>query len=219
MRDPILPLSDLPWEIRRGGLARGLWRMMRHSAQRLAKRLWSDLAAVIHCTDLRSWPDYEPDPRAPIRPATEADLQRLSSAIAPSVLRRFAARLKQGQTMLIAEVAGEIAAFAWLCPIPGTYPTATHGIDLGPGEYVHYNSVTLPQFRQRGLYTALQRFSRAHMRDRGYLRAYGGAVIGSPAPMRMMRNLGLRPVHLYRERWRLGRLRRWTEPVPPDLGI
>lgn len=214
MRERVLPLCDLTWQIRRGGLPRGLWRVLRSAWVRLGRRMASHQVTLVHVTELASWPDYQPVPGVVARVGGPGDVDRLRDELPPSLIRLFHWRLNRGQVFFVAEVEGKIGSYAWVATEADSHAARAHGLRLGPGECVHYGSVTLPRFRRRGLYTELQKLSRAHMRGLGYTRLYGGAVVGDPAPERMAARLGLKPVHLNHERWRLGFLRTWTEPAP-----
>ena len=121
--------------------------------------------------------------------------------------------------MLLAEIEGEPAGYAWICTQPESAAAASHGLTLGPGECLHWSSATFEEFRRRGVYTSLQRFSRAYMKAHGYKRVYGGADTRNPAPLRMIKNLGLKPVRLRHLRCVLRRTQQWNERVPPDFSV
>jgi len=219
MRHVRQALEDVAWYVRDEGVARAARRVLRLCFDAISRRIYSHDITIVHCAALESWPDFKPENALVIRLAAAADLDRLSDELPPSVIRAFRARFDEGQIMFLAEVDGKPAGYAWMCTKPGSRPARDHGLDLKPGEGVHYGSMTLEKFRRQGIYTALQRFSRAHMRARGYSRVYGGANIRIPAPVRMMKNLHLRPVHLCHITRILGRRRVWVQPVPPDFGV
>jgi GNAT superfamily N-acetyltransferase len=219
MRSVGRTLEDLNWYIQRYGVLRTSKRMLSRSLRYAARRIYSGHDTVIHCADLQSWPDYEAQERLTIRRGAEADLARLARRMPPSSIRTFRARLDEGQIMFIAEVDGELAGYAWMCTRTDSHAAKSHGLELKPGEGLHWDSATFPEFQRQGIYTALQRFSRAFMKSRGYSRVYGGADTSNPAPLRMMKKLGLKPVRLLRLRRILGRERRWVEAIPPDFRL
>jgi GNAT superfamily N-acetyltransferase len=212
-------LEDVAWYVRDEGVARAARRVLRLCFDTLSRTIYSHDITIVHSADLASWPDFEPGNVLTMRLAEAADLDRLSAELPPSVIRTFRARFDEGQIMFLAEVGGKLAGYAWMCTKPDSRPARDHGLDLKPGEGVHYGSMTLEDFRRQGIYTALQRFSRAYMRAHGYSRVYGGANIRMPAPVRMMKNLGLRPVQVCHSRRILGRRRVWAEPLPPNFTI
>lgn len=219
MRRARWALEDVTWYARRRGVVRTARRIARICLDFMSSRIHSHSVTVVHCADLQSWPDYAGEDWLTIRTAEPADLAALAERVPPSAMRLFRARLAEGQIMFVALVGGEIAGYAWMCTQPDAWAPQDHGLRLQPGEGLHWDSVTFEEFRARGIYTALQRFSRAHMKAKGYQRVYGGADTRNPAPLRMMKTLALKPVHLYCERRILGRKRAWVEPIPADFKV
>lgn len=211
--------EDLAWSARRRGPVRAARSTVRSVLNAISRKVFSREVVIVHCAELASWPDFQPQAGLTIRPGSAADLDRLADDLPPSSIRSLHARLDQGQLVFIAEVDGDVAGYAWMCTQADSRAAREHGLDLGPGEGLHWDSRTFERYRRQGVYTALQRFSRAYMKARGYVRIYGGANVNNPAPMRMMKNLGLQPVHVYHMRRVLGRERMWTEAIQPDLPI
>jgi GNAT superfamily N-acetyltransferase len=210
---------DLAWSARRRGPVRAARSAVRSALDAISRVVYSHEIAIVHCAELASWPDFEPQAGLTIRPGCAADLDRLEDDLPPSRICKFHARFDQGQLVFIAEVDGDVAGYAWMCTQSDSRAAREHGLNLGPGEGLHWDSRTLERYRRQGVYTALQRFSRGYMKARGYVRVYGGANIRNPAPLRMMKNLGLQPVHVYHMRRILGRKRRWVEPIPPGFSV
>jgi GNAT superfamily N-acetyltransferase len=208
-------LEDIAWYVRHLGVVRAARRVARLCLDAASRTIYSRSDLVVHCADLERWPDFTPPGGLTIRPAQTSDLRRLAARLPPSVIRSFRGRMREGQIMFLAEVEEVPAGYAWMCTQPDAKAPASHGLRLEPGEGLHWSSFTFEDFRQRGIYTALQRFSRSYMKARGCVRVYGGADTRNPAPLRMMKRLGLRPVHVCRVRRVLGRRRQWVEPVAP----
>ena len=210
---------DLAWSARRRGPVRAARSAVRSALDAISREVYSHGITIVHRAELASWPDFQPQAGLTIRPGGAADLDRLADDLRPSVICNLHARLDQGQLVFIAEVDGDVAGYAWMCTQSDSRAARNHGLDLGPGEGLHWDSRTLERHRRQGVYTALQRFSRAYMKARGYVRIYGGANTRNPAPVRMMKNLALQPVHLCHVRRVLGRKRLWVEPIPRGFSV
>jgi GNAT superfamily N-acetyltransferase len=193
--------------------------MLRICLDAVPHNIYSRSVYIGHCTELQSWPDYAAPEGLTIRTAGEDDLAGLAHRVPPSSLHRLRARLREGQTMLIALAEGEIAGYAWICASAEGAAAKAHLLDLKQGEALHWDSVTFEEFRRQGVYTELQKFSRAYLKGRGYARVYGAANTRNPAPVKMMKKLGLKPVHLRHTMRILGRKRQWLEPIPPDFQV
>lgn len=129
-----------------------------------------------------------------VEEAGSGDAAELAAAMGlhdPAEVRR---RLARGARAFVARVEGRVAAYGWVSVGAECIGELEREISLPPGEAYVWNCATLPEFRRRGLYTAILRHAVAVLGREGCRRIWIGAALSNHPSVRGFVAAGFRPV-------------------------
>ncbi len=124
--------------------------------------------AILTRSLLEPLPDLEPPLALEIREFRPADLELVRPINRPSEIRTCALRLARGHQGLLGLYQGRPVGYAWSCA--ETSLERVH-LRLEPGDALCTDAYTVPDFRRRGIQTALTIARFRLLRDLGYRRA------------------------------------------------
>ena len=138
-----------------------------------------------------SRPEVRPAVPVQIRPATAADHRLARKFAGPAVMD---GRLERGDICVIAVLAGEIVASAWLTA--QTDYTFTLKRQIAPQSGTAYQSAlyTLPAFRGLGIGLAVENAILLEARKMGYKKVTQFVAAANTGALHIARKLGYRPV-------------------------
>lgn len=189
--DPITHFLDLTedWRyyIRRDGVIRTLPFL----GGEIARLSFNHLSYLLVMRSLEEpLPDVQPSIASEIRPFTPADLAIVSAMTRPSEAKLFARRLAKGHVGLLALHAGRPIGYAW-----GTAKLDLEvekiPLHLEPGDVLCSDMYTMPEYRGKGVQTALTLARLQLFRTLGYRRAICYIAVGnSPSLHVWQRKIG-----------------------------
>jgi len=139
---------------------------------------------------LRQWADT--DARRRLYDWLRFDRRRGASASALHSL--YEARLAEGQRAWCALLEGQIATILWTATgKSGSYQRVARLLKLGRRDICIHDAFTLPEFRSRGLYTALLGYTIEESRAGGVARVYATVWHRNAASIRAMVRAGMEP--------------------------
>jgi ribosomal protein S18 acetylase RimI-like enzyme len=122
-------------------------------------------------------------------------------------------RLESGRRCYGAWVEGRLAAYGWVSFNQEWVGELRLELQLQPGEAYIWDCATLPEFRQRGLYSALLVYIVGELREENISRFWIGADLENLPSQKGIARAGFRPVaHLVIER-QLGMRMVWAQGV------
>jgi GNAT superfamily N-acetyltransferase len=124
------------------------------------------------------------------REETERVAQAMGLVNQAPVLRRLAS----GRRCFIARVNGEIAAYGWVSRSVECIGEIEHELHLLPEEAYVWDCATLPQYRRKGLYTALLSFILANLCHEDLNRVWIGSSLKNKPSLRGFSKAGFQPV-------------------------
>lgn len=127
---------------------------------------------------------------SPVGPEALAELAWAMRAAPPDVARRF----ETGRRCYAARVAGALAAYGWVSFEEELIGELRLRVRLLPGEAYIWDCATLPEYRQKHLYSALLGFMLAELRAAGCRRVWIGANLENAISQRGMERAGFRHV-------------------------
>lgn len=161
----------------------------------LSRRLWAYEHGTLWAMDLDG---HAPTPvNALAAPFSEVSSEAAASlAVAmelkeqSEVRRRFAA----GSRCFVARIEGEIVAYGWVSQGMERIGELERSLHMQPNEAYIWNCATLPQFRRRGLYTALLGYMASVLREEGVRRLWIGTSLQNRPSLQGMAAAGFQPV-------------------------
>jgi GNAT superfamily N-acetyltransferase len=138
----------------------------------------------------------------PVVPRVQAQFQLLhreaepvlASAIEPIMGTPFIKRLESGRQCYTARVDGRLAAYGWVSFTDENIGELNLRIKLLVGEAYIWDCVTLPDYRNQHLYSALLAFIVRELHARSYCRAWIGADLENVPSQRGMARAGFHHV-------------------------
>lgn len=186
--------EDALWQVRRLGVrgalarrARDLW----HAARR-AVFLRGEGYITCRTPDM----DFAPDPAVGVFVAGLADLGLLNGQFSPARMAVIRRRLRRGHVLFLAHVDSRVAGHTWLALKPTYCREIGRVLPLRPHEAYGYDGFTFPEFRQRGVFRALQAETLAYAGRNDIHRIYGVVAIDNSNSRTAQRKIGLPPVML-----------------------
>ncbi len=129
--------------------------------------------AVITRRPLNTSVDLPPlDSAVVIRPATLDDLALFNTIVPALRVKRFANRIKSGETCLIAVENNRVIAYVWVAAADSP-STKEVQLKLGAREVYSWGAYVEPEFRSRGIMRALLARRNNWLREQGYETLYG----------------------------------------------
>jgi ribosomal protein S18 acetylase RimI-like enzyme len=146
-----------------------------------------------------------------VRPGGSAELAIASGAEDEAEVCR---RLESDRRCYGAWVDGRLAAYGWISFDEEWVGELRLELQLQPGEAYIWDCATLPEFRQKGLYSALLVYIVGELRREATCRFWIGADLDNLPSQKGIARAGFRPVaHLVIER-QLGMRMVWAQGVP-----
>lgn len=161
------------------------------------RRAWAYERGLLWAIDLErealSLAGIEPRLPAILGVASSADAGMLARAMGlpaeDPVLHRFAT----GRRCFMARVGDQIAAYCWVSQAPECIGELEHEIQVPPDEAYIWDCATLPDFRKKGLYSALLRNILITLKEEGLQRAWIGSSLDNRPSLRAFARAGFRP--------------------------
>jgi hypothetical protein len=162
------------------------------------------------------------DPTTPVAPAVAVDFRRvwpagsaeLAVASGSEDETEVCRRLESERRCYGAWVGERLAAYGWVSFAEEWVGELRLELRLQPGEAYIWDCATLPEFRQKGLYSALLVFIVNELRGETASRFWIGADLDNLPSQKGIARAGFRPVaHLLIER-QLGMRMVWAQGVP-----
>ncbi len=162
------------------------------------------------------------DPAAEVKPRVAAifgrveseDITAFAAAIGPGAEVEIRRRIERGRRCYAAWVGGRLAAYGWVSFDEEFIGELRLELELRPGEAYIWDCVTLPEFRQKHLYSALLVYIVGELRREPFCRIWIGANLDNLASQKGISRAGFRPVaHLVISRVLAMRMV-WAQGVP-----
>jgi RimJ/RimL family protein N-acetyltransferase len=127
-------------------------------------------------------------------PADAAALRAGLVSLGEAAVAELAGRLTSGRQAYTAWVGEALAAVGWASLRPEYIGEQGLWVHLRPGEAYLWDCVTLPAFRQRGLYRGLLAYMARALLDAGLTRLWIGADLDNAASQRGIAGAGFQPI-------------------------
>jgi ribosomal protein S18 acetylase RimI-like enzyme len=122
------------------------------------------------------------------------DLSTLPDASAGIEIKIIKRRLEAGKRCFSAQIDGRLASYCWVSRSAECIGEIEHEIHFEPDEAYIWDCMTLPEFRRRGLYTALLNHMAGEIRRDGVRWLWIGSSVNNYASMRGFLKAGYQPV-------------------------
>jgi ribosomal protein S18 acetylase RimI-like enzyme len=128
-----------------------------------------------------------------IREATPDDQPRFSRIVPPLRARRFAAKMKAGESCAFALLDDKVISFVW-ASFAGQATSKDVPFELGPKDTYLWGAYCLPEYRQHGIHSSVASFHEDLLRQRGYETSYRFTKFSNEAVLKLCKKLGVKAV-------------------------
>jgi len=180
--------EDWVYRLKRDGWA---WGMRQAFADALALPYRHLQFVIVARSLLEPLPDFQPEIPLDIRPFQTADLNFVRRRHLPSEAKLCQQRMRRGDYGLTACYQGETAGYAWAC-VDTNLERVT--LKLLPGDALCTDAFTAPNFRQKGVQTALTVARLQLLQDKGYKRAIAYIETRNHPSLAVWRKLGAKVI-------------------------
>jgi ribosomal protein S18 acetylase RimI-like enzyme len=160
----------------------------------ITRRWWAFERGTLWATDA----DIAPQPSTPraevvFRAAGPEAAEPLAVAMGISSSAEAALRFTSGRRCYVAWDGDRIVAYGWASRGSECVGELERTFHIAPDEAYIWDCATLPEYRGRGLYSALLAYLLAELRDVGVRRTWIGASLDNQASIKGFMNAGFRP--------------------------
>jgi len=171
----------------------------RGAYEAIRTRLYSGGDYVRFAVDLTAWqPPAATDPAIEIRRGLAELVRARTSLAAPPQF--YEDRVRGARRPYLGVWNGGVGHISWVF----THDDRTRLIRLRPGEVELDGAYTFPEYRGRGLLSAVERAILSDVKREGFQVAYTHVAVENRSSLRGVRKTGFRPVGIVRLRWLLG---------------
>ncbi len=152
-------------------------------------------AGTIWATNLdESRPNMRPLIPVDFRPVEPESIEALAEAMGGSLKAEALSRFEAGKRCYAAWAGDRIAAYGWVSYREEYVGEFNVRVRLLPGEAYIWDCLTAPEYRQKGLYSALLVFILQELQSEGLCRAWIGADLDNVPSQRGIERAGFRRV-------------------------